>query len=965
MPKSGYSSNNQQQRQRSKAGAVVLKSKKEAEQDKLRRVDKQLAKAADLEAQLGALLSNGKTSSDENKAYKLRSHLCEVLSDVLISNPRVSLEKDCFQRLWRGCFYNPIRIWRQQVSREKRKRSPKLATTQEGFKHFLAEAVTLYEYLILQYLSILCPSSTQQDANMTQQSKDTCTTSTTMYDRSQLEDTQYASQSTSATATTAVASPTEGAVHGLYKLYIFMGDLHRYAEAYNKAEANYLNASKLGPGLGNPYNQLAVVAFSKETFCVALYWYARSILATHERFSTSSNNLERLFSSNREFLLEHGRDSGTPKVLPPPAPASKSGGKNSKNKNNNSMQREMKVAASRSCLTHFVDLHYDLYLLKQREEKISSATNADTKMETDVDDGQVRQKIEDVMASLKSLVQASGFSDSLLCKIVVINSFSMQRGSDDAAAHNTSMELAEELCHSMGLVLVEHTEGLLTKALEKAGPKKAAPSVRCLLPLEMMLEFCNLRFVQKDENENADPAPTELEFWKGVSRVANLVRNVVKAYNIARLANDDGATHHWAQIKEYQLLKGYRPFSTMNEEYLSNKDGFLNITDAVDVLELTGPTQSQDTGAVSNISNAGPQESKARLLQMLDICDQLASPSSGAPMVLANEAYSYHETNSSPPIDDEMTGKDDVEMESQEGGHAFGDNDSEDEAGDVILYNDHNTMPESDNSHASSESVKHAVDPSAPLASPSAEEKLKSPVNSVEPVSDVIMAVAEEKTPTPIVPAMIKPPPGFGGSPTAPTVLSNQTTSVGTYGEHLMNDNRLSATTSNPATSPPGLPLPSPTGRGIHDQFTPGMTTTGDSSSLLFQMPQQQQPQPSILPMPGLTTNISHHDAFYPLQNGRSNLPTSLEESVRIFGDIQTANPFVMQSSPMTFPMSNTTKNPIVFNGQNENTVPSIIPNFLSENTSSVDDTKWLNSNLLNGLWMDETSKTNNPWASK
>ena len=156
------SGKNNPQRQRS--GAKILKSKKDAEKDEIRRLEKQLVKAADIEEQLAALA----TKKDDNRSYKLRSHLCEVLSDVLISNPQISLERDCFQRLWRGCFYNPIRIWRQRVSREKRKRSPTLATTQEGFKHFLDEAVTLYDYLVLQYLTKLVPSATQME--MTQQS---------------------------------------------------------------------------------------------------------------------------------------------------------------------------------------------------------------------------------------------------------------------------------------------------------------------------------------------------------------------------------------------------------------------------------------------------------------------------------------------------------------------------------------------------------------------------------------------------------------------------------------------------------------------------------------------------------------------------------------------------------------------------------------------------------------------------
>jgi len=864
-----------------------LISKEDAETNEIRRLDKQLARATDIEGQLVALTT--KKTSDDDKSYKLRSHLCEVLSDVLISNPQVALENDCFQRLWRGCFYNPIRIWRQRVSREKRKRSPSLSTTQEGFQHFLSEAVTLYDYLVLQYLTKLVPSSTQMD--MTQ---------STCGDRSQLEDTQYASSQNDSTVASSGAC-LEGVVHGLYKLYIFLGDLHRYAEAYNKAEANYANASKLGPGLGNPYNQLAVVAFSKDAYCVSLYWYARSLMATHEKFSTSSNNLERLFASNREFLSEHGRDS---------APTVFHGGNNKtnkKNSNQHTMLRAQKAAAIKSCLTYLVDLHYDLYQQKILDES-----------------DRLQEKMKNVIASLRSLVQVSGFSDALLCKIVVINIFSCER---------RASSLAKDYLFSLGLVLGEQVEKLLTKSLQKAGPSKPLPSVRCLLPFEILLDFATMRL-----GEN--PSGTEMEFWKCVSVVGSLVRKLWKSCE--KLSDDAGNSFNNSacvgQIKEYQVLKGFRPFGIVNHEYLSNRDGFLNAQEAVDILELSTTTQSisQDTSTVSALSagseSAGMHENRAKLFRMLEICEHLAL--SSAPLVLENDSYVYQETSVTASVLETAN----MEEESNEGGHFA--NDSEDDASDIVL---HHEAIEKNETRLPSSPPRATVPPVVVQCSENKAEKSQQAVQDT--TDDVIMTIAEEQPPRQ---SSIKPPPGFGGSGVLPST-STPPTSV--FSESM---NRNPASISyNPTIGLPGL-QPPPKNRNILDQVIQGRLPAANSSSFL--LPQEQNQ--SMLPIPGLLPGSSRNDMMYPLQSGRSNLPTSVEESIRIFGDMKTTNPFVVDPPPSAYsvPAAN---NQNMMNHQNQkyNLDASIFPDFVADDNYATDDTKWLNSKLLNSLWMSEAGK--------
>jgi hypothetical protein len=187
-----------------------------------------LNRARDLETQLATL---GKL--EEDKAARLRSHLCEVISDLIITDPAVSREHDMATTLWRSCFYIPICSFRKEISKVKRRKgsSPAVALEHQ-FKKFLSEALALYDYLSIQYQSKLMPGLTQ-------------TNSQDISQESELPSEQES---------------TVGIVEGLYRLFIYTGDLHRYAESYDKAITCYLSATKLSPGNGNPYNQLAVVS---------------------------------------------------------------------------------------------------------------------------------------------------------------------------------------------------------------------------------------------------------------------------------------------------------------------------------------------------------------------------------------------------------------------------------------------------------------------------------------------------------------------------------------------------------------------------------------------------------------------------------------------------------------------------------------------------------------------------------
>ena len=124
------------------------------------RVQDQLLRSADLEQQL----ATAKKNSNEEKAAQIRAHLCEVLSDLILSDPALALKHDVFGKLWRSCFYAPIGVWRKKLSREKKKLGPATKALEQNFHKFLREAMLMYEYLVIQYQSKLVPGSSEENS---------------------------------------------------------------------------------------------------------------------------------------------------------------------------------------------------------------------------------------------------------------------------------------------------------------------------------------------------------------------------------------------------------------------------------------------------------------------------------------------------------------------------------------------------------------------------------------------------------------------------------------------------------------------------------------------------------------------------------------------------------------------------------------------------------------------------------
>lgn len=542
-------------------------------------IAKQLKRAVDIEQQLESF-----QKSNEEKAGKLRRHLCEVLSDILLSDPVLAKEQDCCGRLWNACFYKVVSTLRSRISREKRKKGPNLQTLNHQFKKFLAEATTLYDYLVGQYHAKLVP------------------------DGSQIHSQESSTEESGTLSPDGQLTSLEGVIPNLFRFYIHMGDLYRYAESYNKAESCYLNAAKLAPGKGNPYNQLAVVAQMKDAnmSCLALYWYARSLLATHQSFETASGNLDRLFSVNKAYLTEHSRDKNPPILS-----------LDNKKKMSSELIRAQKAAASKSCLAHFVDVHFELFKNKNSDEMEQESL--------------LQAKIAGVMESLESLCRVSAFGDALLCKIVTINTFTFEVTKQDKTAFNHRM--SQKFLFILGSSLATRLEASMSKILEKE--KITAPSIRVLLPYQLLCEFI--------ENLSETTGEEEISFWKSFVVVANLALKISQELGVSansfQLEKDVNVP-----LKEYQALQGYRPYRFLFENY-ANGDPFIGPDVAIDVLELT-MSQSQESTA-----NASGDENKTKLSRFLEICNMFVAKAS-APICHNDSGYLFVDDDTR---DDEMT----------------------------------------------------------------------------------------------------------------------------------------------------------------------------------------------------------------------------------------------------------------------------------------------------------------------
>jgi len=542
-----------------------------------------LAKAKDIESTLETLASSKKASgsklsaSDEKMQQALRLQLCEVLSDVILNDPALAHSHDAIGRLWKVCFYGRINDIRTRIVKEKsraRKRhaagereqsqqhgsmsesaAKKIASDLERqLKQFLKEAIQLYKYIIERYVKELMPLSQSQTSNMSG-------------DQEHEEERQLV------------------VIASLYRMQIHLGDLHRYSCSYKQAEECYLRSAKLAPGTGNPYNQLAVVAQqSPESMSVlALYYYARSLMATREPFETSRSNLVRLFEANKKWLEEHSREDTTRGIVDVSTPK-KAAAMGDKKTQREWIQKE-RAAMNRKALARIVDLTWAFFRGVSFDEKDDDRVSLD-------DLKTIMTASEEV---LQQLIGQASFSESLLCKLMAILAFSTLGASNGGklltadgfyakrAKHPewnegivvTNQALAFSFFLRLCAVLARDVEAVIAKKVAANNAHKLG-AIRSMSPLLLGFQYVASLYEGKCDYFHGLPffpgsgmaggdgssipglcKESHVEFWKSLASMANSLDSLPPNKQTS-LKGDAGL----AELKEFAEFRGYAPFAS-------------------------------------------------------------------------------------------------------------------------------------------------------------------------------------------------------------------------------------------------------------------------------------------------------------------------------------------------------------------------------------------------------------------
>ena len=346
--------------------------------------------------------------------------------------------------------------------------------------------------------------------------------------------------------------------------------------------------------------------------CIALYWYVRAILsqeyltiASKNDIGRSSGNLQHLFKINRKMIEEHAR-SHKPLVLPSrdsSNPSSSTANSKGKKGMSHEEQRARKSAVSKSCLTHFVRLH-DLLLGETAGE------------ENDDDHFDSTEMIEDLMESLRSLLEVTALGDGLLSKMVVINIFSVEKQALQKNAE-TSLDLLLEFT----AVLIHQTNCVLKK---NASNKKGKPTtIRLLLPALIAIEYLVQRHDEFANNLNlSSRISSHPTLWSGVATTSSIIQNEVSGA-ITSTSHQNYEDNGWS-LKEYRDLNGFAPLSflvSMQQQHTeADEDLYVSHTQAVSALALD-QTQSQIVTSKDADSVEVQNEIKCkRFLGVLDLC---------------------------------------------------------------------------------------------------------------------------------------------------------------------------------------------------------------------------------------------------------------------------------------------------------------------------------------------------------
>lgn len=622
-----------------------------------------LAKAKEIETSLDTIAKASKRGSstvfkagaaDEKSQQALRLQLCEVLSDVILNDSTLAHSHDAIGRLWKVCFYGRINDIRSRIMKEKSRAKKRQAggggdaagnggaeaakkmvgDLEKQLKQFLKEAIQLYRYIIERYVKELMPLSQSQASALSDLSQ-------------QQEDER---------SLVIIAS--------LYRMHIHLGDLYRYSLSHKQAEECYLKSATLAPGTGNPFNQLAVVAQQSQDSMtvVALYYYARSLMATREPFETSRSNLVRLFESNRKWLDEHSRDEDVhSRGIVNVGSGTEGGGTTANSSMTKKAQKEWmnkeRTAMNRKALARIVDLQWAFF-------RGVSLDGTDGKIDLDG----LKKKMALLEETLGDLIGHASFSESLLCKLIAILAFSTLGASNGGKLINadgfyakrsknpkwnegiimTNQALAFSFFLRLCAVLAKDVDDVLSKK-EAANSSHKLGVIRSLSPLLLGFRYATSLYDGECDWFHGLPffpskgaaAGKKLEsssihemcreshavFWKSIASMANHFDSLpttkkrnVQVYGEVDLVN----------VKDFAEYHGYVPFTSFLDK---NDDDDAMVCDAQNDKTTKYATSDEVIDALSESKHAGgvkgvEKETHSKINLLISIVDGNTCPTS-------------------------------------------------------------------------------------------------------------------------------------------------------------------------------------------------------------------------------------------------------------------------------------------------------------------------------------------------
>ncbi|KAL3802315.1 hypothetical protein HJC23_007140 [Cyclotella cryptica] len=780
-------------------------------------MNEKMAKAKDLESDLeklqAAQKAKRKIPSDEAKSSAIRLELCSLFSDVIILDPQFAVSHNVIERIWKHCFYGRINELRLRASKEK-SRAKKRSSTAGGvggssvasnasaeniaeevekqLKQFLKEAVALYEYLIKKYVENL---SSESQASST------------------------ASQDSQNDYHDAIMS-------SLYRMHIHLGDLHRYSLTFKQAEQCYLTAAKLAPGMGNSYNQLAVVAQSQDSLtAVALYYYARSLMATIP-FETSRPNLVRLFESNHKWLSEHSRniDLHSRSLM----------SVNSGKKAQKDWLNKEKTAMTRTTLSKMVDLQHAFF-------RGISIDEGDGK----VDLKELMDKMSSQLADFNELLSNSSCSELLLCKIVSILAFSTLGASNAGKLSGTDhLTLNGDIYSNSNLgvimnnqaiafsfllrflsLLANHIAESITEKESSKGGGNMIGNVRSLSSLLLGLSFAASLYtgskwfhglplfpILSSDYPNQDKTPirdlcreSHFEFWGSVASIVNRF----KALNIHVSENEH--LPEYEDIRDFDDFHYYVPFASFLNRAQDRESKYASLGEAMSALTPNTPSAS---------SKGKEEEAIAKIRLFISVASRAIRPASlirienGGPYYLEEDPTS----NTLRALrEDDLTHQNNIE------GRLLSEQDNK-------VFDEEVDASKSKYSHLGIPLLTPAaiLGETAPIPSPFHESDSHTKVDNFLPKLTITQPKKSAQKPLP-------PPPGFSGPPAnldststsflpqpEPTWAVNSSTFVTNFSQR----NSL----HNGFQSSPNTGLVSQAGPSIFDTLNPFAITSENSA---------------------------------------------------------------------------------------------------------------------------------------